>query len=79
VRLHDQVPAQASGLPRRIPPPALDEGPHFSYAVQWFTFTAIGLIGWPLLLRKAARDRQRSAGGRQGPASAGSSTTQTAP
>jgi cytochrome oxidase assembly protein ShyY1 len=58
VRLEDQDPAQGGGLPRPQPPPALDEGPHFSYAVQWFTFTAIGVIGWPLLLRKAARDRR---------------------
>ena len=59
VRLTRQVPAQASGLPRPVPPPPLDNGPHLSYAIQWFTFTAIGLIGWPLLLRKAARDRAR--------------------
>jgi cytochrome oxidase assembly protein ShyY1 len=57
VRLVSQDPTQAAGLPRPIPVPALDEGPHLSYAVQWFTFTAIGLIGWPILLRKAARDR----------------------
>jgi surfeit locus 1 family protein len=29
----------------RLPPPALDEGPHLSYAVQWFSFAAIALIG----------------------------------
>jgi cytochrome oxidase assembly protein ShyY1 len=62
VRLADQTPAQPSGLPRPVPPPVLDEGPHLSYAVQWFTFTAIGLIGWPLLLRKAVRDRAKGAG-----------------
>ena len=57
VRLDEQRPSQPGGLPRPVPPPALDEGPHFSYAVQWFTFTAIGLIGWPLVIRKAAYDR----------------------
>ena len=60
VRLQTQDPAQPTGLPRPSPPPALDEGPHLSYAIQWFTFTAIGLIGWPILLRKAARDRERA-------------------
>jgi surfeit locus 1 family protein len=29
----------------RLPPPALDEGPHLSYAIQWFAFAAIALIG----------------------------------
>ena len=29
----------------RLPAPALDEGPHLSYAIQWFAFAAIALIG----------------------------------
>jgi len=29
----------------RLPTPALDEGPHLSYAFQWFAFAAIALIG----------------------------------
>lgn len=29
----------------RLPAPALDEGPHLSYALQWFAFAAIALIG----------------------------------
>ena len=29
----------------RLPPPTLDEGPHLSYAIQWFSFAAIALIG----------------------------------
>jgi surfeit locus 1 family protein len=31
-------------LPRRVPPPALDDGPHLSYAVQWFSFMTIALV-----------------------------------
>jgi len=42
--------------PEILPLPATDEGPHLSYAVQWFIFATIGAIGWPLLLRKTARD-----------------------
>jgi len=30
----------------------LTEGPHFGYALQWFTFAAILLIGYPFYLRK---------------------------
>jgi len=29
----------------RLGTPALDEGPHMSYAIQWFAFAAIALIG----------------------------------
>jgi hypothetical protein len=27
--------------------------------VQWFIFATVGAIGWPLLLRKTARDEAR--------------------
>ncbi|HEX9236508.1 MAG TPA: SURF1 family protein [Actinomycetota bacterium] len=57
VRLQTQTPGQPGKLPIPMPPPALDEGPHFSYAIQWFTFAAIGLIGWPILLHHVARER----------------------
>ena len=47
-----------SGLslfPRRLDPPALDDGPHLSYAVQWFAFAAIAVAGgFIFLLRKGA-------------------------
>jgi surfeit locus 1 family protein len=38
--------------PVRIPLPALDEGPHKSYAVQWFAFAAIALIGTVAVARR---------------------------
>jgi cytochrome oxidase assembly protein ShyY1 len=37
-------------------PPDVDEGPHLSYAVQWFIFTTIAAGGYVLLLRRVARD-----------------------
>jgi surfeit locus 1 family protein len=40
------------GLPRRWPPPALDDGPHLSYAIQWFSFAAIIVVGTVALLRR---------------------------
>lgn len=42
-----------------VPLPELDEGPHRSYAVQWFIFATIGAVGYPLILRRVARDRDR--------------------
>lgn len=35
----------ADTAPARLPAPALDEGPHLSYAIQWFSFAAIALVG----------------------------------
>jgi surfeit locus 1 family protein len=40
----------------RWPAPELDEGPHLSYTVQWFSFAAIILVGLVALLRKQARE-----------------------
>ena len=44
--------AAPRGLPRRWPTPALDNGPHLSYAVQWFSFAVIIVVGTGALLRK---------------------------
>jgi cytochrome oxidase assembly protein ShyY1 len=38
-----------------VPPPPLSKGPHLSYAIQWFIFSTIALIGYPLILRKRSR------------------------
>lgn len=43
-------------LPIVLPAPDSDEGPHLGYAVQWFIFATVGAVGWPLLLRKTARE-----------------------
>lgn len=57
VQLLDQTPApEASGQPQPVPAPALDEGPHLSYAVQWFIFTTVAVVGYPLILRRRARE-----------------------
>ena len=45
--------------PVRVPPPALDEGPHQSYAVQWFCFAAVALGGGAAFAR-AERRRGRA-------------------
>lgn len=50
--LQDQAPPQTAGLPEPSPLPALSEGPHLSYAIQWFTFAAIALIGSVVLARR---------------------------
>jgi surfeit locus 1 family protein len=47
----------ARALPVAVPPPVLDEGPHLGYAVQWFSFALIGIIGLTILLRRGGRPR----------------------
>jgi len=45
-------PDPTRGLPRRWPGPVLDDGPHLSYAIQWFSFAVIIVVGTIALLRK---------------------------
>lgn len=41
--------------PLAQPAPVLDEGPHLGYAVQWFSFALIFVVGWIALLRSRRR------------------------
>jgi surfeit locus 1 family protein len=54
LQLEEQRPSQP-GLPTPVPPPELSEGPHLSYAIQWFSFAAITLVGAAVLLRRDRR------------------------
>jgi cytochrome oxidase assembly protein ShyY1 len=42
-----------------VPPPELSDGPHLGYAVQWFIFSAIAVVGYPLVLRRVLTGRGR--------------------
>lgn len=53
VVLPDGKPPVPSEIARLSPPP-LDEGPHKSYAIQWFSFAAIALFGLVLLFRQGS-------------------------
>ena len=37
----------------RLTLPPLDEGPHFSYAVQWFSFALVALVGAGFVVKQA--------------------------
>jgi surfeit locus 1 family protein len=52
IQLESQAPAQSSTLPVMLARPELGEGPHLSYAVQWFVFATIAALGYPLVLRR---------------------------
>jgi surfeit locus 1 family protein len=53
VVLLEQSPVQED-LPIAEEPPPLSEGPHLGYAVQWFLFAGVVLVGYPILLRRRA-------------------------
>lgn len=48
--------AVPDSTPPRIPPPALSEGNHRSYAMQWFTFAIIAVGGTAILLMRGRRE-----------------------
>ena len=59
-------PARAPGAatsrdstPARLPAPLMDEGPHLGYAIQWFSFALIGLLGAVVGVRAERRGSWR--------------------
>ena len=58
LELDAQEPARSSSIPTPVPEPDLGEGPHRSYAFQWFTFATIGSIGYVLVLLRISRGDQ---------------------
>lgn len=74
-RVQDQVPYQLAPvyvviddgdelqLPVPVSPPDFnDDGPHLAYAIQWFGFTLIGLVGYGFLIRRTLRPRRTRSG-----------------
>jgi len=55
------VAAAADSTPARIAEPALDDGPHLSYAIQWFSFAAIALVGSFIVIRRGRTSGSPSA------------------
>ena len=48
-------------FPAPVDPPNLGEGPHRDYAVQWFLFASVGVVGWVLLLFRRGPLTRRAA------------------
>lgn len=57
--LIEAEPPVADTDPAPVPPPELDEGPHLSYAMQWFIFAACVVVGWALAVNRSIRTRRR--------------------
>jgi cytochrome oxidase assembly protein ShyY1 len=73
--------------PAPVPAPDLSDGPHLSYAGQWFIFAVFVAIGWVFAVRRSLRARRPDAltaergepgePGSPSPASAATTTTTT--
>ena len=50
-----QDSASSDSVPARIPLPVLDDGPHLSYAIQWFSFAIIAIVGAGAVVLRAGR------------------------
>lgn len=59
IQLTAQDPEVTAPIPQ--PLPTLNEGPHLGYAVQWFLFTAVVIVGYPILLWRTAEGDQSNA------------------
>ncbi len=56
----DQYPANTGALLVPIPPPELSEGRHLGYAIQWFAFSIIAVVGTAVLVRQAGMEKSTS-------------------
>jgi cytochrome oxidase assembly protein ShyY1 len=57
IEVQAQTPPPAAGSPVLPQPPAPDQVNHMEYAIEWFSFAAIGIVGWPIALMGFARRR----------------------
>ncbi len=53
VYIRQQPDSGAPAFPRRLPPLELHDGPHLSYAIQWFAFAVTALVFAGVFLKKS--------------------------
>ena len=56
VQLIKESPTQNTQWPSPVPFPTIDEGPHFSYAMQWFFFSFVAIAGWAVIVVRKVRE-----------------------
>ena len=52
----EESPAASGDWPALVAFPELTEGPHQSYAVQWFFFSAVAVAAWLVVVRRKWRE-----------------------
>ena len=56
VQLIKESPSPNPVFPTPVPLPELDEGSHFSYALQWFFFSSVACAAWIVVIRRRLKD-----------------------
>lgn len=56
VQLIKESPSASTQWPSPVPFPTVDEGPHFSYAMQWFFFSFVAVAGWAVVATRKVRE-----------------------
>jgi cytochrome oxidase assembly protein ShyY1 len=54
------IPEAGPSAPIPVPAPTVDDGPHLSYAMQWFIFALAVMVGWTLAVRRSSATRRAS-------------------
>jgi cytochrome oxidase assembly protein ShyY1 len=57
IEVQSQSPEPPAGSPALPVPPPPDQVNHLQYAIEWFSFAGIGIIGWPIALVGFSRRR----------------------
>lgn len=61
VQMVEESPRTESAWPTTVAFPELSEGPHQSYAVQWFFFSCVALAAWAVVVRRKWRAQPATA------------------
>ncbi len=56
VQLIKESPSPSPVFPTPVPLPALDEGSHFSYALQWFFFSSVAFAAWVVVVVRRMKE-----------------------
>lgn len=59
LELKEQRPGQSVALPLPNEEREFDSGPHLGYAIQWFSFAFIGIVGYSILLVNLVQTQSR--------------------
>ena len=62
IQVINQDPPQSSNFPKMLSIPEFKEGQHLNYAVQWFIFATITIIGYPLVFFRNRRKKDKGFG-----------------
>ncbi len=62
IQLTEQNPGQIDNFPRILDIPEFEERQHLNYAVQWFIFATIAALGYPLVIYRNKKNRNKALG-----------------